>query len=97
MRFRKGVETQRLVEVSVEDSDYAQVDAGMTKCSNYAHDKAMIAGVAVPEPDELLADIEALESWRTTIELRSKDTAKKRKAGISSPASTLTAKAQSTG
>ncbi|XVJ96778.1 AAA family ATPase (plasmid) [Burkholderia vietnamiensis] len=97
MRFRKGIETQRLAEVSVEDSDYAQVDAGMTKCSNYAHDKAMIAGVAVPEPDELLADIEALESWRTTIELRSKDTAKKRKAGISSHASILTAKAQSIG
>ena len=81
LRFRKGVETQRLAEVSVDDNDYAQVDAGMTRCSNYAHDKAIAGGVAVPDPDELLADIAALESWRTTLEKRSLETAKKRKAG----------------
>lgn len=46
MRFRKGVETQRLAGVVVEDDDYAQVNAGMTKCSNYAHDKALLGGVA---------------------------------------------------
>lgn len=80
LRFRKGVETQRLVEVVVDDSDYAQVDAGMTKCSNYAHDKALMGGVAVPEPDELLGDILALDSWRAQIEKRSGETAKKRKA-----------------
>lgn len=79
LRFRKGVETQRLAEVVVDDADYAQVDAGMTKCSNYAHDKALLVGAAVPDPDELLADILALESWRTHIENRSKATAKKRK------------------
>ncbi|MDO8050079.1 AAA family ATPase [Janthinobacterium sp. SUN211] len=81
LRFRKGVETQRLAGVTVEDEDYAQVHAGMTKCSNYAHDKAFFGGVAVPEPDELLADIMALESWRTQIEERSVKTSKKRKAG----------------
>lgn len=53
LRFRKGVETQRLAGVSVEDDDYAQVYAGMTKCSNYAHDKALVGGIAIPEPDEL--------------------------------------------
>jgi hypothetical protein len=82
LRFRKGVETQRLAEVVVDDSDYAQVDAGMTKCSNYAHDKALMGGVAVPEPDELLADIAALETWRAQIEKRSGEIAKKRKAGM---------------
>lgn len=81
LRFRKGVETQRLVGVSVDDEDYAQVNAGMSKCSNYAHDKAMIGGVAVPEPDELLADILALENWRAQVHKRSEETAKKRKAG----------------
>lgn len=80
LRFRKGVETQRLAEVIVDDSDYAQVDAGMTRCSNYAHDKALMGGVAVPDPDELLADIMALETWRAQIEKRSGETAKKRKA-----------------
>lgn len=79
LRFRKGVETQRLAEVFVNDNDYVQVDAGMTKCSNYAHDKALIGGIAVPDPDELLADIVALETWRAAIEKRSVETAKKRK------------------
>ena len=64
LRFRKGVETQRLIGVVVSDDDYDQVNAGMTKCSNYAHDKALLGGVAVPEPDELLADILALEAER---------------------------------
>ncbi len=81
LRFRKGVETQRLAGVIVEDDDYARVTAGMTKCSNYAHDKALMGGVAVPEPDELLADIMALETWRGQVEARNVNTAKKRKAG----------------
>ncbi|MEK7946196.1 AAA family ATPase [Pigmentiphaga sp. YJ18] len=81
LRFRKGVETQRLAGVSVNDEDYAQVNAGMTKCSNYAHDKAMMGGVAVPDPDELLEDILALEDWRAQVHKRSEETAKKRKAG----------------
>lgn len=79
LRFRKGVETQRLAGVVVEDDDYAQVYAGMTRCSNYAHDKALQSCVAVPEPDELLADIVALDTWRDGIEKRSKITAQKRK------------------
>lgn len=81
LRFRKGVETQRLAGVTVDDNDYAQVNAGMTKCSNYAHDKALLGGVAIPEPDELLADIMALETWRAQIDKRSGETVKKRKAG----------------
>jgi hypothetical protein len=67
--------------VSVEDDDYAKITAGMSKCSNYAHDKAMIGGVAVPEPDELLADIQALDEWRAAVVKRSEETVKKRKAG----------------
>jgi recombinational DNA repair ATPase RecF len=86
LRFRKGVETQRLAGVVVEDDDYAQVNAGMTKCSNYAHDKALLGGVAIPEPDELLADIMALETWRAQIDKRGGEIAKKRKAG---PAATV--------
>ena len=79
LRFRKGIETQRLAMVQVEDTDYEQINAGMSKCSNYAHDKAMMGGVAVPEPDELLADINALEAWRTTVDQRNQATRKRRK------------------
>ena len=83
LRFRKGVETQRLAEVVVEDEDYAAVNAGMSRCSNFAHDKALEGGIAIPDPDELLADINALETWRLQVEKRSTETGKKRKAGIS--------------
>jgi hypothetical protein len=85
LRFRKGVETQRLAEVDVEDADYAQVSAGMTRCSNYAHDKALEGGMAVPDPDELLVDINALDAWRGQIEERSKNLAKRRKTGLIMP------------
>ena len=44
-----------------------------------AHDKALMGRVAVPEPDELLADINSLATWRDDIEKRSKNTAKRRK------------------
>lgn len=92
LRFRKGVETQRLASVVVEDEDYAQVNAGMTKCSNYAHDKALVGGVAVPDPDELLADIMELETWRARVNKRGDETAKRRKAGpavVAAPATAI--------
>ena len=79
LRFRKGVETQRLAEVAVEDADYATVEAAMSNCSNHAHDPAVLAGASVPEPLELLADINALDVWRVAVDDRSKITSKKRK------------------
>ena len=79
IRFRKGIETQRLAGVVVEDADYAQVYSGMAKCSNYAHDKAVQGGVAFPDPEELLDDIVALDDWRKKIDNRSKATIKQRK------------------
>ena len=85
LRFRKGVETQRLAGVIVEDSDYAAVDRWMSKCSNHTHDQALLGGVEVPDPDELLDDINALEKWRECIEIRSKKTQKLRKAVARNP------------
>jgi hypothetical protein len=79
LRFRKGIQTQLLKEVVVENTDYAQVYQGMSRCSNYTHDKAFMGGVAVPDPDELLVDIDTLESWREHVEKRSKEVAKVRK------------------
>jgi ABC-type dipeptide/oligopeptide/nickel transport system ATPase subunit len=80
LRFRKGVETQKLIGVVVEDDDFSAVNAGMTRCSNYAHDKALLGGVAVPDPDELLQDILALETWQEKVNKRGEETAKMRKA-----------------
>lgn len=78
MRFRKGIETQRLSGVVVESDDYTTINLWMTKCSNYAHDNAILGGVEIPEPDELLAHINALDEWRKQTELRSTEVMKKR-------------------
>ena len=72
LRFRKGISTQLLAGVVVDDADYACVEQSMTKCSNYAHDQASLGGAAMPAPDELLADINALDKWRVQVENRSK-------------------------
>ena len=81
LRFRKGISTQRLARVLVEDSDYQAIFAGMSRCSNYAHDKAILGGMAIPDPNELLEDIQALDSWRRRVVKRNETTGQLRKAG----------------
>jgi len=79
LRFRRGIETQRLSGVLVEDEDYVTIDRAMSKCSNYAHDQALLGGCEVPDPDELLADINELDEWRTNVYKRGEVLSKKRK------------------
>ena len=79
LRFRKGIESQRLAGVSVEDEDYATVDRWMSRCSNYAHDQALMGVVEVPDPDELLSDINTLDNWCKQIDARGEQVQKKRK------------------
>jgi len=68
LRFRKGVETNRLKKVAVEPEDVAAITAGMSRCSNYTgHDGAPIANVAPPSPEEMEQDINALETWRKSV------------------------------
>ncbi len=72
LRFRKGVETNRLKKVTIEPEDVAAITSGMGKCSNYTgHDGAMVANnVPPPPPDELSADINALDDWRKAVMAR---------------------------
>jgi len=71
LRFRKGIETNRLKKVSVEIEDVTAITAGMSKCSNYTgHDGAQEANVAPPSPEELEADINSLETWRKSVVAR---------------------------
>ena len=68
LRFRKGVETNRLKKVAVETEDVTAITAGMSKCFNYTgHDGAQEANVALPSPDGMEADINALEAGRKSV------------------------------
>lgn len=69
-RFDEGISTKKLSYVVVEDVDYELINAGMTRSSKFAHDPAFGAHLPTPHPDELLADIESLESWRLSVEAR---------------------------
>lgn len=70
-RFGEGVSAQRLKVVLVTDDDYKKIEAGMTKSSKFEHDAASSVGrLPIPDPDELSADIECLETFRLTIEKR---------------------------
>ncbi|HGK4587959.1 TPA: AAA family ATPase [Yersinia enterocolitica] len=71
-RFSEGISTQKLRYVVVEDEDFHLVDSNMTRCSKFAHDGAAIAMVPIPHPDEVIKDIEILETWRVSIESRKK-------------------------
>jgi hypothetical protein len=77
-RFNEGVSTQKLRQVTVEDDDYTEIDAGMTKSSKFEHDAAALAQLPTPHPDELMGDIDRLETWRAKVEARKSSTAAKR-------------------
>ena len=71
LRFRKGVETNRLKKVTVEPDDVTAITAGMSRCSNYTgHDGAQEANVAPPSPEEMEKDINALDAWRKSVVTR---------------------------
>ncbi len=72
-RYRPGVQTQQIAKIAdVTDEDCRQLEAGMSKCSRWlpGHDQAAAARAPVPNPDELKADIEALDNWVKAINKR---------------------------
>lgn len=72
-RFRPGVQTQQIGTIAdITTQDCQTLDVAMTKCSKWlpGHDQAAAARAPVPEPAELKADIEALESWVGAIRSR---------------------------
>ena len=65
MRFRKGVETNRLNKVTVDPADVEAITKNMGKCSNYTgNDGAIQANFAIPLPPEIEQDIKILDDWR---------------------------------
>jgi hypothetical protein len=72
-RYRPGVQTLPIAKIAdVTDEDCRQVEMAMTKCSRWlrGHDQAAAARAPIPDPKELRADIETLESWVKAINKR---------------------------
>lgn len=70
-RYRRGIQTQQIRYLSdITPADCSALDAGMTKCSRWLHDQSGAENVPVPDPDELKADIAALEAWVQGIKQR---------------------------
>jgi hypothetical protein len=72
-RYRPGVQTKQIRKIAdITEDDCRILDAAMTKCSKWlpGHDQAAAARAAVPEPAELKADIDALETWVAAIRKR---------------------------
>lgn len=52
-RFNPAIQTQRLKQVVFTQELYQEVEKGMTKCSNWVHDRASGLGEEIPTPDQL--------------------------------------------
>jgi hypothetical protein len=72
-RFRPGVQMQQISNIAdITAEDCRAMELGMIKSSKWlpGHDQAAAAREEVPEPDELNADIEALNDWVSAINKR---------------------------
>ena len=80
-RYRNSVQTLKLIEVAIEDSDIKQVDLHMSKASTWmtGHDKSKALHDNRPAPDELLADIGALRTFSKKLIDRRAETKNRRK------------------
>ena len=72
-RFRPSVQTQHIGTIAdICTGDCTTLDAAISKCSKWlpGHDQGAAARAPVPEPVELIADIEQLEKWVSAIRKR---------------------------
>lgn len=70
-RYSRVVETQKLKQIRFESSDLEAVEENMTQCSFYSHTNPPdVDSVEIPEPDQLLEDLDKLKTWKSTIESR---------------------------
>jgi hypothetical protein len=72
-RFRQSIETQRLKNLDdITAGDLKTVEDGMGKSSEWegGHDHALAINKPLPEPAEIKADIDALETWVAAVRKR---------------------------
>lgn len=78
-RFNTDVRTRSLSGVIVDDEDHKTIFWAMKRVSERSgHDMAAARNVPVPKPDEMRADLKALDDYRIAIDKRRSATAKKR-------------------
>lgn len=72
-RYRPSIQTQQVAQIAdITVEDCKAVESAMTKCSKWlpGHDQAAAARAPVPGPEELKADIDALEKWVAAVRKR---------------------------
>jgi energy-coupling factor transporter ATP-binding protein EcfA2 len=84
-RFRPGVETKRLRDVVVDNSDVKTTYDAMSRCSPYEHDCARELQMPVPPPDEFLRDVEELAEYLSGIRRRAEAVRKARTSLFEAP------------
>jgi hypothetical protein len=87
LRFRKSIQTDRLSQVKVELSDYELIEKGMTRTSNWCHDRSRAQGNASPTPKEFKDEIAQIQAFHTLLKDRRKEIEKQRKSGVKAPES----------
>ena len=85
LRYRPGVETLRLDEVSVSHEAWQNVFWGMTRTSALAHDAARAVGSAAPSTEGLKAEIDRIRDGVVRIVRERDETRKARKALKTAP------------
>lgn len=73
-RYQKEIKTQSLKEITIEQSDYGEIDTGMIKCSRFftGHDKSPSNPIHLPSPNEMANDIKNLREFIKKVKDRKK-------------------------
>jgi hypothetical protein len=85
LRFRRSVQTQRLIEVEVNDSVWAEIHWGMTRTSKWEHDSPAATGDPPPTPNDLREEIKRVRACHKSIKNGRKDIRANREGLLGSP------------
>lgn len=69
-RYKRDVETSRLRNVKIIDTDYGVVEENMGRCSSFVHDSPGENAVQIPTCNELEQDLNKLTTWINEIKQR---------------------------
>ncbi len=72
-RFARDIQTKRLKRLTdIQDGDYKIVDNAMKKCSVFLHDKSPDLNEDIPDPSEIMSDIDELEKYSKELKTKRK-------------------------